>query len=333
MKKQLTVIAILMLIISSVFAQKSNLVFFTEQGESFYVILNGIKQNADARTNVKITDLTSPNYKCKIIFKNSGLGQLDKTIYLNQGTETTYTIRKNNKGSWIIRWMSESPISSSASNPNTYVYSNTEPEPVYNNANQIQTNQTQTNTNTTAPNSANVGINLTDPATGTNLNVNFNTNLKPNQTNTNTSTNTTTTTTTTTTSNDQNGNQNRHFPNQPYNNRNNQRQVTDAVPGYHGPYGCNYPMTNENFATAKKSVSSKNFESSKLTVAKQVITNNCLTTSQIKEIVKLFDFESTRLEYAKFAYSYVYDKGNYFQLNDAFDFESSIDDLNRYISK
>lgn len=327
MKKHFIILVSFLLIASSVFSQKSNLVFFTEQGEPFYVILNGIKQNADARTNVKITDLIAPSYKCKIIFKNSNMGQLDKTIYINQGTETTYTIRKNNKGNWIIRWMNESPISGSVSNPNTYVYSNTEPvpEPVYTNT----TNQNQTNT--TAPNSANVGINLSDPATGTNLNVNFNTNLKPNQTNTNTTT--TTTTTTSGNSNNQNNNNNRQFPNQPYNNRNNQRQVTDAVPGYYGPYGCNFPMTNSNFATVKTSISSKNFESSKLTVAKQVITNNCLTTSQIKEIVKLFDFESTRLEFAKFAYSYVYDKGNYFQLNDAFDFESSIDDLNRYISK
>lgn len=327
MKKHFIILATLMLIIGSAFAQKSNLVFFTEQGEPFYVILNGVKQNADARTNVKITDLTAPSYKCKIIFKNNNLGQLDKTIYLNQGTETTYTIRKNNKGSWIIRWMNESPVASSTANPNTYVYSNTEPvpEPVVNNTN-------PTPVNTTPPNSANVGINLSDPATGTNLNVNFNTNLKPNQNNTNTTntTNTTTTTTTTTTTSTNNNN-NRNFPNQPYNNRNNQRQVTNAVPGYYGPYGCNYPMTAANFANAKSSVSSKNFESSKLTVAKQVITNNCLTTSQIKEIVKLFDFESTRLEYAKFAYSYVYDKGNYYQLNDAFDFESSIDELNNFI--
>ena len=53
--------------------------------------------------------------------------------------------------------------------------------------------------------------------------------------------------------------------------------------------------------------------------------------TQVKEILNLFDFETTKLEVAKFAYGYTYDKGNYYQLNDAFNFESSIDDLNNYI--
>ena len=44
-----------------------------------------------------------------------------------------------------------------------------------------------------------------------------------------------------------------------------------------------------------------------------------------------FDFESTKLEYAKFAYDFTYDKGNYFKVNDAFDFESSIEELDEYI--
>jgi hypothetical protein len=324
MKKHFITLATLLLFFSFSYGQKSNLVFFTEQGEPFYVIVNGIKQNADARSNVKVTDLTSPSYLCKIIFKNTELGQLDKTIYLNQGTETTYIIKKNNKNKWLIRWMNEAPVKNSKPSTNSYTYSNTEPvpEPVH-----VNTTQTQIQT---PPNSANIGINVSDPTTGTNFNMNLNTNLTPNQANTTT----TTTTTTTTNQGGTNSNPPGHHNHTTGNNHgtgNNQHQVTDAVPGYRGPYGCNFPMTRDNFTTVKNSVSSKNFESSKLTVAKQVITNNCLTTSQIKEIVKLFDFESTRLEFAKFAYSYVYDKGNYFQLNDAFDFESSIDELNNYI--
>jgi hypothetical protein len=49
--------------------------------------------------------------------------------------------------------------------------------------------------------------------------------------------------------------------------------------------------------------------------------------------MKLFSFESSRLEFAKFAYKYTWDINNYFLLNDAFDFESSIDELNKYINK
>jgi hypothetical protein len=49
--------------------------------------------------------------------------------------------------------------------------------------------------------------------------------------------------------------------------------------------------------------------------------------------MKLFDFEATKLTYAKFAYNHTYDIGNYYKVNDAFDFESSVDDLNKSIGK
>jgi|DewCreStandDraft_4_1066084.scaffolds.fasta_scaffold102286_2 hypothetical protein len=318
------------------FAQKSNLIFFTEQGEPFYVIINGIKQNGDPRTNVRITDLISPSYKCKIIFKNTSLPQLDKTVYINPGTEATYVIKKNNKGKWVINWMNEIAVNNAPANNNSYVFSTEEPvnpEPQVNVVPPQQNTTVQQQTTTQQPTGNNpiIGVSVTDPNTGTNFNLNIGNINQPNTTSTTTTTTTTTSSTTTTGTNVQPPAEPRIRPNQPYNNRNNQRQVVDAVPGYYGPYGCNNPMSNQSFADAKKSISSKSFESSKITVAKQVISNNCLTVAQVKEIVRLFDFESSRLEIAKFAYRYTYDKGNYYQLNDAFDFESSIDELNSYI--
>ena len=47
--------------------------------------------------------------------------------------------------------------------------------------------------------------------------------------------------------------------------------------------------------------------------------------------MQLFNFESSRLEFAKFAYPYTFDQGNYYKLNDAFQFESSIDELNEFV--
>jgi hypothetical protein len=102
---------------------------------------------------------------------------------------------------------------------------------------------------------------------------------------------------------------------------------------YSGPKGCPRPMSPHSFDQAVESISSKSFENSKLTIAKQIVGSNCLLCKQVKEIMKLFSFESTKLEFAKFAYKYTWDINNYFLLNDAFEFESSIDDLNRYINK
>lgn len=105
-----------------------------------------------------------------------------------------------------------------------------------------------------------------------------------------------------------------------------------VMPGYGGAIGCAWPMEEGQFADAVNSVSSKDFENSKLTVAKQITGSNCLTADQVRRVMNEFDFENSKLEYAKFAYSKTYDIGNYYKLNDAFDFESSIDELNEHIN-
>jgi len=56
-----------------------------------------------------------------------------------------------------------------------------------------------------------------------------------------------------------------------------------------------------------------------------------MTSSQVAELLKSFDFEQSRLDFAKFAYGHTFDIGNYFMVNNAFDFPSSVDELNAYI--
>jgi hypothetical protein len=105
-----------------------------------------------------------------------------------------------------------------------------------------------------------------------------------------------------------------------------------VMSGYSGAIGCPWPMEEGEFADAQRSVSSKDFEDSKLTIAKQITGSNCLTADQVKRMMGAFDFEDSKLEYAKFAYGKTFDMNNYYKLNDAFDFESSIDELNEYIN-
>jgi len=109
-------------------------------------------------------------------------------------------------------------------------------------------------------------------------------------------------------------------------------QQPNAVPGYNGSIGCGFPMSDQNFSSLKNSISSKDFEDARLSVAKQGIKSNCLVVSQVKEIIMLFDLEETKLEFAKDAYFHTYDIGNYYQLNDAFEFELSVEELNEYIN-
>ena len=90
-------------------------------------------------------------------------------------------------------------------------------------------------------------------------------------------------------------------------------------------------MKPQDYEEACRLISNESFDSSKLTTAKQVVSSNPMTTIQILSICKLFSFESNKLEFAKFAYSYCVDQNKYYLLNEAFSYESSKRELNEYI--
>lgn len=299
--------------------QNTNLVFFSEQGQQFYIILNGIQQNTDPETNVRVTNLIQPFYKVKVKFADGITPEIDKTLNFEQGTETTYSIKSNNKGEVVLRWMSEVPIAQAPrpmANQQVIVYHTTPP------ATTVTQTTVVSSSTTTAPNSGgiNMGINVNDPSNGGG---NINMNIQVNDGGMNThSQSTTTTYSTTTTSTSTNTNVGTVGTVQ---------QTGYVMPGYTGNVGCNgYPMDETRFNQVVQSIESKGFDDSKLTMAKQVINTNCMKSSQVKRLMMLFSFEDTRLDLAKYAYGYTYDIGNYYQLNDAFKFESSIEELNEY---
>jgi hypothetical protein len=321
--KHILILTFLLLACSGIKAQSSNLIFFSEQGEHFSVVLNGVLQNRNPETNIKVSDLPAPNYKLKIIFEDKKLPDIDKTLIFGQGKETTFSIRKNKKNQYVIRYQGEIPISQAPRDvpfQEVIVY---HPEPL------VQTTTTTTTT-TAAPTGGGVGISVNDPYSGTNMNINLNVG--------GTAVQSTTTTTTTTTSGSSTGIVDHDNSYGHDNHENHPHDYVDKderryeLPGYTGVYGCPYPMPRPDFEQAKQSISSKSFEDSKLTIAKQIINTNCLLSSQVKEIMLLFSFEDTRLELAKYCYGYTLDIGNYYKVNDAFTFESSIDELNNYIA-
>jgi hypothetical protein len=56
-----------------------------------------------------------------------------------------------------------------------------------------------------------------------------------------------------------------------------------------------------------------------------------MSTDQIIQVMGLFSFEESKMEFAKAAHEKCSDKQNYWKLNDAFTFESSIDELNEFL--
>jgi hypothetical protein len=96
---------------------------------------------------------------------------------------------------------------------------------------------------------------------------------------------------------------------------------------------CTLPVSSSEFEKMTSSIKAQSFEETQLKIAKQALKSNCLSSSQIKGICKLFSFEESKLDFAIFAYKYCTDKNNYYTINDIFTFSSSVDSLNDAIEK
>lgn len=330
----------------NLFAQQSNVTIYSEEGFPFKVMLNGVFQNEQAQSQVKLSGLNPISYKVKVVFSDTANGSILDQINVRPNAEHYYVLKKKkvtafekktkSLGNSIARDVNAKDETEAAARKEEIEKMNERfvlklqnlvemappagqpaPQPQY----QQQPVQQRTTvvTQTPPPTAVQQTTTTTTTVNGqpANANVSMNINLGGMGIGANVTEQTTYSSTTTTTTSG--------APVQ-------QTQTIVYVPGYGGPVGCPIPMDQGSFAGAKNSINSKSFEDSKLTMAKQIIGSNCLTSAQVKEIMLLFSFEGTRLDFAKFAYGRTYDIGNYYMVNDAFTFESSIDDLNAYIN-
>lgn len=92
-------------------------------------------------------------------------------------------------------------------------------------------------------------------------------------------------------------------------------------------------MHSQTFQQLLAAINSTPFDSNRRNMAKQAISSNGVSSQQVLEIIRRMSFESTRLDIAKFAYAYTVDPQNYFIVNNGFSFNSSINQLNRFIAR
>jgi hypothetical protein len=115
----------------------------------------------------------------------------------------------------------------------------------------------------------------------------------------------------------------------------------NSRPDYHRPDKSQHQphrkkdnsMEDENFGVVLENISSKTFEADKLAAAKQIVANNILNINQIKYICRLLEFEDSKLDFAKSAYSHCTEKDKYYQLNDVFQFENSKSELEQFVQQ
>ncbi|MEZ4978850.1 MAG: DUF4476 domain-containing protein [Chitinophagales bacterium] len=284
---------------------QSNLQVFSENGDAFYLILNGVRQNEKPETNVKVQGFPAEYAKAKIIFANQMLGEIDKNIALADPLsgsfgEVTYILKTDKKGEQTLKYFSFTPAAQIAPPPPnvTVVQYNTTPMPAPVFGTSVQVTETTTSTTTGSSDNVNMGINMGGFNMGVNVNINDGFGSS--------STNQTTTTTTTTT------------------------VVPATTTTVVQQPGCT-AMNSASFNSLLGSLQAKSWDEDKLTIAKQATSANCLTSAQIRNVMQVFQWEDTRLDYAKFAYAYCLDKQNYYQVNDAFEWDDSIGKLNKHI--
>ena len=329
-------------------AQTANAVVFSETGEKFILTLNGEKQNATPQANVKMSGLTAEFYQARVDFEDATLPDFSNNNFaVQKGQEVTYIIKKNKKGEYVLRFQGQSEIGTSASatpvssSPSTEVKriadvdDNVLTETIkmdtkitdtgveHNTGGGANSTVTQTTTTTTTAKpsktsgeNVSMGINMGGVNMGVNINVRDTEGGMDIEEHTATSVTTTSTSKTTTTST-------APAP----------RAIAKPEPVVAESKGlCASSMTDASFNSAKSNMQSKSFEDSKMTIAKQVTKANCMTALQIKQVMDLFSFEESKLEYAKYAYDFCFNQGDYFQVNDAFTFESSIEELDKFLS-
>ena len=90
-------------------------------------------------------------------------------------------------------------------------------------------------------------------------------------------------------------------------------------------------MNPQDYEYAYKMIADESFDSSRLELAKQIVSTNPMSVNQITGICKLFSFESNKLDFAKFAYRHCTDRNRYFMVNEVFNFESSKRELRDYM--
>jgi hypothetical protein len=327
------------------FSQASAVVF-SEAGENFTLFLNGEKKNNSPQPNVKVQGLTSEFYQARIDFEDPMLKDFAEGNFAVQiGSEVTYIVKKNKKGEYVLRYygQADGAAAGTATQAHAEVKSFAEVDDTEQQGEDVQINQTisiqeqpaakttvtQTTTTTTKAQPAkpatttggnvSMGINVD----GVNMGISINaSDLDMDVEETHQTTVTTTTTTTTT--------QQEPAPAPKPAPRPAAKPAPAPAPAQ--PVGrCASSMAPASFSKAKENISSNSFEDSKMTVAKQVTKANCLTAAQIVEVMGLFSFEENKLQYAKYAYDFCYNQGDYYEVNSAFTFESSIEDLNQYL--
>ena len=290
--KKIILLSFLCLLCTLGFSQTNDITVFSENGEEFTLYINSVKQNDPPAANVKVRNITGETYQFRLLFADNSIPELKGRYWTEAKNVEITMMAKQNKGKWNLAFRGESQRVFEEHN-HYPTHHQTYVVPVDNN---MPTGSISMNINDGGEN-VNINMSVSETSMGIQAgagyeSVNLNMNI---------STNATTT--------------------------------TSTMYGQYPPttYRCPQPMSIYDFKDAQNSIQSTSFEDSKITLVKQICKGSCVTSEQLREFLKMFTYEVSRIEIAKHAYDFVFDPERYYIINEAFQFSSSIDELNQYI--
>lgn len=276
----------------------SVLSIFSETGELFYLTLNGIKQNMNPVSKIRVESLPKYQNDVLIMFADGRTQPIRRTVNIAdpidaKAVNLTLRISRGRNGMARLKFHRMSECDRNYRGPrDEYVMYYGKPQQV-NTVSETTymdpiTGQWITQTTTTTTDHYTTG-----QTTGYNNNSNYNNNYD-------------------------NGRDPRNY-NNGYNNNN--------TPPPAGPM----PMDARSFEEAKQSISSASFENTKLSTAKTILNINYVTTNQVMELCRLFSFENNKLSFAQWAYARTVDPQNFYKVASVLDFDSNKKALNDFI--
>jgi len=235
----------LALFIAGKASAQMSLVIFSENGEKFTAYVNNSPRNDKPASRVETDRPGGPSFKIRILFQESSIPEISKSIFNTPGSDLYYVIRKADNGKFVLEKTSSE-----------YVHHQDD-----------------------AAASAAV-------AEGNNAAREKNTKKEA--------------------------------------------EKSESKPAGGSKKGCPDAMAESDFQASRIMISEAPFDGPKLSHAKSLADKHCLTTSQIIEVIYVFSGESSRLNFAKYAYPHCWDPGNYGNVKDVLH-SSSQSELQHYI--
>ena len=104
-------------------------------------------------------------------------------------------------------------------------------------------------------------------------------------------------------------------------------------PRYEPDNSCRNLLDRHDVDRLIETMKGRDFESTRLTIAREAVRSGSILAEDLRRVLLQLEYESSRLELAKFAYDSVCDKERFYYIYDVFQFDSNVRELEEYTSR